>query len=88
MSAANGAYPPPSGSQIRCPHGRVMFSDRTEGGIRLVHGGIPKCCFDMLCSPAGGETFILVDRRGRQKRIHDGLTGRTLVGPANKEVRV
>ena len=80
MSAANGTYHPPSGSQIRCPHGRVMFSDQTVDGVRRVHGGIPSCCFDMLCTPAAGETFVLLDRSGRQKRIHDGLlAARSLV---------
>jgi len=69
-------------TEIRCPHGRVIFSDHTHNGVRRVHGGTPPCCFDMLCTPAAGESFILVDRAGRQKRIHDGIFGKTLVGAA------
>jgi hypothetical protein len=69
--------------ELRCPHGKTMFSDRTDGGVRRIHGGVPACCFDMLCTPAAGNGFIIVQRDGRQKRIHDGLTGVALVG-ANK----
>ena len=68
-----------SGSQILCPHGHVMFSDTTVGGVRRVHGGIPDCCFDMLCHPAAGDGFVIVQRDGKQKRIHDGLMGISLV---------
>ena len=59
-------------NKILCPHGKIMYSDRTINGRRHVHAGIPICCFDMLCTPAGGDGFIIVDRRGRQKRIHQG----------------
>jgi hypothetical protein len=65
---------------IKCPHGRTMYSDRTENGIRRVHGGTPACCFDMLCTPAAGESFVILERGGRQKRIHNGLMGVSLVG--------
>lgn len=65
---------------IQCPHGRTLFSDRTENGVRRIRGGVPSCCFDMLCTPAAGETFVMLQQDGRQKRIHDGLTGVSLVG--------
>ena len=64
---------------IQCPHGRTMFSDRTEDGVRRIHGGIPSCCFDMLCSPAASDSFVILQRDGQQKRIHNGLMGTSLV---------
>jgi hypothetical protein len=57
---------------IKCPHGNVMYSDSVIQGVRRVHAGIPQCCFEMLCTPAEGEGFIIVDRGGRQKLIHQG----------------
>jgi len=53
-------------------------------GVRRVSGGIPACCFDMLCTPAAGDNFIILDRAGRQKRIHNGLTGVSLIDFNNK----
>ena len=70
---------------IRCPHGNILYSDRTVNGVRRVHGGIPTCCFDMLCSPAAGLEFIITDREGRQKRLHNGLFGVSLVGASRKD---
>jgi hypothetical protein len=64
-----------------------MFSDRTENGVRRIHGGIPSCCFDMLCTPAAGEGFVILQRDGQQKRVHNGLMGVSLVS-ANKEVSI
>ena len=57
-------------NKILCPHGKTMYSDRIINGRRHVHAGIPQCCFDMMCRPAEGDGFIIIDRRGRQKRIH------------------
>ena len=69
---------------IQCPHGRTMFSDRTENGVRRIHGGIPSCCFDMLCTPAAGEGFVILQRDGQQKRVHNGLMGVSLVSANDK----
>ena len=62
-------------SDILCPHGKPMYQERIIGTRKMVSAGIPKCCFDMLCTPASGETFIIVNRKGIQRRIHSGICG-------------
>ena len=53
-----------------CSPSAVMYRDVTDDrGVRRIHGGLPACCIDSMCEPAAGEGFVILDRRGRQKRI-------------------
>lgn len=66
--------------EIKCPHGNILYSDNTDNGTRSIHAGIPKCCFDMLCTPAIGDGFSIVDRNNKTKRIHQGMSENNLIG--------
>jgi hypothetical protein len=61
--------------KIECPHGNALYTDQVVNGHRQVHGGIPKCCLELLLEPAAGSEFIIVQRDGRQKRIRRGTLG-------------
>jgi len=72
---------------LLCPHGNVLASDYTMNGVRRVSVGLPKCCLEMLRSPAAGESFIIVDRKGKQKLVHDGLMGAYLVEAERESIK-
>jgi hypothetical protein len=85
MSNANEGQLDVLVSTLRCHHGNIIYAGQRSGKCVQFRAGLPKCCLDEMRKPASGDGFIIVERDGRQKRIHHGIFGASLIGANTKD---